>query len=1084
MTYFVDHNSVDKAKGDLLLTAEASVADSSMPGKPYCVTITTPFHTLVIAAKDTEEQQSWKSAIEQSILQARNSIRGYITKKGGLVDRGKTRKFFILHESAITWHQDHEHTSAIQGMMKLTPETTVLFDDAQNRITLTDTVTNATLGLRFDQNNHEYSIWKDGIAAILNKFAAVEKATVERIENAYENATKRGKLRMRPPKGGDIWDEYYFVLTPTELLVMEKNNDGQMEVIDLYEIHPNCSVFETNLGHYAFELVTSKKVLHVMSDSRESTAAWIHAIRTSIANSQPEVDDPLLQAALVKMEEDVFYDVSFFEDKPLGVVLERSGEWAIVKLSNSRDTGVSVGSALTSINGESCVLKTYAQTIERLKNWRPPLHLGFRRAPKKTGYLVKLSRQRRGNTQKNWQRRYFSLGDGRLMYKETETSSEVKGDVPLMGSAVSLLSSSETGKFFCFRLVSGVTSLTMQGETMDEMMDWASTLFHAIAIANGGSHILSIERKRVEEEQARQRAREEAIAAKQRAEAEALRIKQEAEARLRAEEEARRKAIEEENKRRAALAEEERLKLEAADRKQREIESIITTLSNAISSLNLTELNNAISVAEASPHQSEINLINEAKALHNDLIAKETAALKAKADAESELNNQLHIASIDTLEALAKAISKAEEVNADQTLVNNSRDKLIVLRREKSLIDEVKNSLESAIEFQSINGLIEALMSAATINLQDPIVNRAQDLLSQLQIAEKKRQDEENARLAAEAAALDAEMAAEAAAVSKLAEHIRVAQEEEILDVIGERESMHVAVEDSDEEPGDEADSEEESEGEEEDTSAFPLPDTNKLRAYAASLAAGSNPTPPSQQQQQQQSGSLTPPRNVSPPPAPRNLSPVPSSLPRNQSPPPAPVNAGERKSASPPPINSSVSAVRLASLSPKAYNAPQVEHVDPRSSLSPAGGPPLRTGRPRVSTRRRPLSFRSQGRKLATRRERLEAERKAAENRIQPTIVTAADMISVFTAYSRLNEKGVRVMIPLHFSIVWRLVSQDKGNLFKEMQMFQRFDSQNEGYLTESDFIRGWQEFASQPGGAIILDRMKDLTGDDKVLL
>lgn len=144
MTYFVDHNSVDKAKGDLLLTAEASVADSTMPGKPYCVTITTPFHTLIVAAKDVEEQQAWKSAIEQSILQARNSIRGYITKKGGLVDRGKTRKFFILHESAITWHQDHEHTSAIQGMMKLTSETTVLFDDAQNRITLTDTVTNAT----------------------------------------------------------------------------------------------------------------------------------------------------------------------------------------------------------------------------------------------------------------------------------------------------------------------------------------------------------------------------------------------------------------------------------------------------------------------------------------------------------------------------------------------------------------------------------------------------------------------------------------------------------------------------------------------------------------------------------------------------------------------------------------------------------------------------------------------------------------------------------------------------------------------------------------------------------------------------
>jgi hypothetical protein len=143
MTYFVDHNSVDKAKGDLLLTAEASVEETTMPGRPHCVSITTPFHTLIVAAKDPEEQQAWKTAIEQSILQARNSIRGYISKKGGLVDRGKTRKFFILHESAITWHQDHEHTSAIQGMLKLTPETNVIYDDTQNKITLTDTVTNA-----------------------------------------------------------------------------------------------------------------------------------------------------------------------------------------------------------------------------------------------------------------------------------------------------------------------------------------------------------------------------------------------------------------------------------------------------------------------------------------------------------------------------------------------------------------------------------------------------------------------------------------------------------------------------------------------------------------------------------------------------------------------------------------------------------------------------------------------------------------------------------------------------------------------------------------------------------------------------
>jgi hypothetical protein len=667
------------------------------------------------------------------------------------------------------------------------------------------------------------------------------------------------------------------------------------------------------------------------------------------------------------------------------------------------------------------------------------LHLGFRRAPRKTGYLVKLSRQRRGNTQKNWQRRYFSLGDGRLMYKETDTASEVKGDVPLMGSAVSLVPSSETGKFFCFRLVSGVTSLTMQGETMDEMMDWAATLFHAIAIANGGSHILNLERKRVEAENARLKAREDALIAKQRAEAEALRIKQETEARLRAEEEARRRAIEEENKRRAALAEEEQLRLQALDRKQREIEVAVASLSSAMLSLEIGALDEAITAAEASEHKVEIGILADAKALVADIRAKEEAARRAKAEAESTLQIALDTASLSNLESLAIAISRAEEHGAEQSLVDNGRNKLIALRREKDIIDEVKGALESAIAFPSISSLIEALMSVATINLQDPIVESAQALLATLQIEEEKRISEENARLAAEAAALDAEMAAEAEVVSQMADHVRVAQEERIMDVIGERESMHIAVEDSDEEPGDEADSEAESEDEEEEDS-LPIPDTAKLRAYAAGLAAGSNPTPPSQQ-------SSNPPRTVSPSPPvpPRNVSPPPaaagrlSPAPRTQSPPPVPVNAGSRPTPSVP-VNPSVSAVRLASLAPKTYNPSQGDNVvDPRSSLAPAGGPgPQR--RPRMSSRRRPLSFRSQGRKLVTRRERLEAERVEAESRVQQTVVTEPDMMSVFLAYSRVNPIGVRVMLPLHFSIVWRLVSRDKGNLFKEMQTFQRY--------------------------------------------
>ena len=48
-----------------------------------------------------------------------------------------------------------------------------------------------------------------------------------------------------------------------------------------------------------------------------------------------------------------FYEVVFEEKKPLGLVLERSSEWAIVKLANTDETGVTVGSVLYTVNGQT-----------------------------------------------------------------------------------------------------------------------------------------------------------------------------------------------------------------------------------------------------------------------------------------------------------------------------------------------------------------------------------------------------------------------------------------------------------------------------------------------------------------------------------------------------------------------------------------------------------------------------------------------------------------------------------------------------------------------------------------------------------
>eukprot|EP01042_Synura_sphagnicola_P000045 gene45-44_t len=344
-----------------------------------------------------------------------------------------------------------------------------------------------SIKLLFDSTTSDFVAWKAALLKLTDKtLDASAQPDAIRIQKALEKCVKQGVLKKRPIKGGDVWDERYFILTQDEMIVLEKP-DSTRKILETYRIHPSCSVFETNLGAFAFELVTSEKVLHVLSNSKESTAQWIIALRDVISHSQPEPNDPLLKAALTKLNEDVYYTVEFREDKPLGVVLERTGEWAVVKLSNYRDTNVYIGSALMEINDVNVSLLNYQQTIEKLKNWRPPLKLGFRKAPHKAGYLMKQARSSRGGARKVWKQRLFILDEGRLMYKESDApEAPLKGDVPLMGSAVSLVAESETGKPFCFRMVSGVTCLIMNAASAEDMMDWASTLYHAIAIANGG----------------------------------------------------------------------------------------------------------------------------------------------------------------------------------------------------------------------------------------------------------------------------------------------------------------------------------------------------------------------------------------------------------------------------------------------------------------------------------------------------------------------------------------------------------------------------------------------------------------------
>jgi hypothetical protein len=462
---------MDSPKGELLIFGETKCEAKEYSGQKYCLTLSEPFAILYLACEAEQDLEVWVRAFDKAITSAKKAIRSFMYKYVSSKEGGSKRKYFILHQDAITFHRDEDHINSVQGLIHLNDSTYMEYYDNKQRITLVDTSLKHTLSIVFNRSetgpkDGVYADWKAGIIAHLRLYNALIQNAEGNTDAAVglANAIKQGPLNMRPPKGGEVWPQYMFYINDSEMIAVDQATNSIMAD---FKISPNCSVFETNLGENTFELVTAKKVLHVQSTSAEETSAWIEAIREAISGSYLDTNDPLFQHAMLRIDDDVFYKVTFSEKKPLGVIFERTAEWAVIKTSNNQaQSGIKVGSVLSAINGNSVILESYQSTIERLKDWKPPLTLEFRMAPQKVGYLLKESKSRSNPTKRVWKKRYFQLGEGKLCYYDSaEIDAHLKGETPLMGSVVSLVTQEEAGRQFCFRVMSGMTYLTLQSAT-------------------------------------------------------------------------------------------------------------------------------------------------------------------------------------------------------------------------------------------------------------------------------------------------------------------------------------------------------------------------------------------------------------------------------------------------------------------------------------------------------------------------------------------------------------------------------------------------------------------------------------------
>jgi hypothetical protein len=86
----------------------------------------------------------------------------------------------------------------------------------------------------------------------------------------------------------------------------------------------------------------------------------------------------------------------------------------------------------------------------------------------------------------------------------------------------------------------------------------------------------------------------------------------------------------------------------------------------------------------------------------------------------------------------------------------------------------------------------------------------------------------------------------------------------------------------------------------------------------------------------------------------------------------------------------------------------------------------------------RRP-SLKDMGRKLGTKSERLEKEASRSKIVIEESVTTDEQISRCFNSYARRVDGRDPSLNPMQFSTIWRLITGEKGNLFKEMQMFQK---------------------------------------------
>lgn len=466
LIYYNDHTSLfenDKKGEILLLNVLIKENDTNDTNIKFSFQIITQYDSIILAAKNNELKLNWIREIETSILNSKDSIAGYsyqiiINKK----DTIAKMKYFSLDKNGIIMiYKSFESDICEENIILCSSYKIVRFDN-KLRINILNENNESILIMQFDKKNVEnYIEWLD----MLNQNLPKDNNIL--ISNYIKNSIKSSMINVRfHNDGNNDWNEYLLILTNKELIILETifdNNYNEKKTINAYNIinqcniYNDCSICDTNLKEFSFQFISSNIAIHFSTSTVEESLLWKKEIESAIINTLPNYSNSLYQLSMKHIIDDKYYELNL-NTETIGIMLEKSIELGIVKSITNINNGVSIGSALVAINGQSIIHNTYQETINLLQDWKPPLRLKFLIQSIKEGYIMirSISNHHTLNIHKYiWKKKYIILKEGKLIIQESSDNNLKNRIIPLCASCVSLVKIAEAGKYYCFKILSG-----------------------------------------------------------------------------------------------------------------------------------------------------------------------------------------------------------------------------------------------------------------------------------------------------------------------------------------------------------------------------------------------------------------------------------------------------------------------------------------------------------------------------------------------------------------------------------------------------------------------------------------------------